>query len=92
MALNAWIMLINGSTSDALALSKQAADLEDSLDKSPVTPGAVIPARELYGDMLILQGKYSKAVTAYKASLAINPNRLNSVTGMKKALLNLKAI
>jgi hypothetical protein len=59
----------------------KAADLEDSLDKNPVTPGAVLPARELLANMLILNGDYPDALSAYLASLNINPHRLNSIIG-----------
>lgn len=58
-----------------------AADLEDSVDKHPVTPGAVMPAREMYGEMLILEGSPSEALQAYEASLKISPNRFNSLYG-----------
>jgi tetratricopeptide (TPR) repeat protein len=68
-------------TDNALQLMKKAADLEDSVDKHPVTPGAVLPARELLGDMLVLADKYEEAIDAYETSLLISPNRFNSLYG-----------
>ncbi len=41
-----------------------AADLEDSVDTHPLTPGAVLPARELLGDMLIEPGHYKELIAA----------------------------
>jgi tetratricopeptide (TPR) repeat protein len=64
---------------------QKAADIEDSLDKNPVTPGAVLPARELLADMLMLNGDYSDAFSAYQISLKINPYRLNSLAGANAA-------
>ncbi len=81
----AWIIYAQGDKVKALEMLIKAADLEDSLDKNPVTLGAVLPARELLGDMLILNGDYSDALNAYQASLKINPHRLNSIIGTNDA-------
>ncbi len=81
LTVEAWIAYSEGHNEEALRLMHEAADREDGLDKSPVTPGAVLPARELYADMLGLDGQWPKAVDAYRATLAISPNRFNSVAG-----------
>lgn len=83
--VQAWISHAEGNKQQALALLSEAADLEDSLDKSPVTPGAVLPTRDLLGDMQLLEGNNAEALQAYEASLAINPNRLYSLNGVKLA-------
>jgi tetratricopeptide (TPR) repeat protein len=77
----AWIAFSEGKKEEALQLMKKAADLEDSVDKHPVTPGAVLPARELLGDMLVLLEKPGDAISSYEASLKISPNRFNSLYG-----------
>lgn len=77
----AWIHIEEGNRDEALRLMRQAADLEDSVDKHPVTPGAVLPARELYADMLSKLGRYDEALAAYQAALAISPGRFNSLYG-----------
>jgi tetratricopeptide (TPR) repeat protein len=77
----AWSVFSEGETDKALQMMKKAAEIEDSVDKHPVTPGAVLPARELLGDMLVLLGKYKEAIDAYKESLLISPNRFNSLYG-----------
>src|SRR4029077_16083332 len=50
-------------------------------EKSPVTPGEVIPARELLGDMMMQMGNTSKALTAYEDDLKKHPNRFNGLYG-----------
>ena len=83
--VDAWIAFSKGRKDRALKIMLEAADLEDSVDKHPVTPGAVLPARELLGDMLLLSGKPKQAIDAYEASLRISPNRFNSLYGAGKA-------
>jgi hypothetical protein len=52
-ASEAWIKFASGKIKDALSSMKLAADMEDSTSKHPVTPGEVLPERELYADMLL---------------------------------------
>ena len=80
-AVEAWIQHAEGRTQEALVAMEQAADAEDALDKHPVTPGAVLPARELYADMLLDGGRFDQALAAYEATLLISPNRFNSLAG-----------
>ncbi len=86
-AVSAWIKFALGEEQNALSLLRSAADIEDSLDKNPVTPGAVLPARDLLGDMLVLVGDSQGAVEAYQASLEISPQRRYSLSGIRKAKL-----
>lgn len=81
----AWIAFSEGKKDQALRMMREVADLEDSVDKHPVTPGAVLPARELLGDMLVLLEKPAEAIGAYEASLQISPNRFNSLYGAGRA-------
>jgi tetratricopeptide (TPR) repeat protein len=83
--VDAWIAFSIGEKDRGLKIMHEAADLEDSVDKHPVTPGAVLPARELLGDMLMLSGKPNQAIDAYEASLRISPNRYNSLYGAGNA-------
>jgi tetratricopeptide (TPR) repeat protein len=83
--VSAWAAFADGQKDEALALMAKGADLEDSVDKHPVTPGAVLPARELFGDMLTAIGRYFDAIEAYKASLAISANRFKSLYGAGRA-------
>jgi tetratricopeptide (TPR) repeat protein len=77
----AWVAFAEGDRDRALKTMQEAADIEDSVDKHPVTPGAVLPARELLGDMLVLSGKHAEAIEAYEAALRTSPNRFNSLYG-----------
>ena len=77
----AWVEYAKGNKIEALAMMEKAADTEDSVDKHPVTPGAVLPARDLLGDMLLDMGKPAMALVAYEKSLQISPNRFYSLYG-----------
>jgi tetratricopeptide (TPR) repeat protein len=60
---------------------RSAADLEESMDKSPVTPGAVVPARELLARLLQEQARPQEAIAEYEAVLKTAPNRFNALWG-----------
>jgi hypothetical protein len=64
---------------------RSAAALEDSIEKHPVTPGAIIPAREFLGDLLLEQNKPSEALAEYETSLKSAPNRFHGIAGAWKA-------
>ncbi len=84
LAVKAWIAFEEEALDTALSLMRKAADREDATDKNPVTPGAVIPARELLADMLVLSHRPQQAMVEYQASLALNPNRLYSRLAMAR--------
>ncbi|MVM34776.1 tetratricopeptide repeat protein [Spirosoma sp. HMF4905] len=77
----AWLSLKEGNNRKALMLMQQAADREDKMQKHPVTPGEVLPARELLGDMLLQLGKPTEALAAYETDLQKHPKRLNALYG-----------
>ena len=81
-AVSSWIKLAEGDTETALGLAKAAAVREDAIDKHPVTPGEVLPARELYADMLYQTRAYDVALDNYFRVLAGSPNRLNALLGV----------
>lgn len=80
-AVRAWTAFAEDDTNEALALMREAADVEDSVDKHPVTPSAVRPARELLAEMLVEAGRHEEAIEAYDQTLAISPGRLNALYG-----------
>lgn len=82
---DAWIAFAEGRRDEALKLMRSSADLEDATDKHPVTPGQVLPARELLGDMLLEAGRPAEALQAYEASLKTAPGRFNSLAGAVRA-------
>lgn len=74
-SIEAWIELGLGNEELALRHQTTAADLEDEIGKSPVTPGHVLPARELLGDMLTQLNRPEEARAAYAGTLRLSPNR-----------------
>jgi hypothetical protein len=82
LAASAWIALAAADTADALRQGMAAADLDDAVEKHPVTPGAVLPARELYGDLLALAGRPAEARAAYTQVLARQPGRARCLAAM----------
>ncbi|HEY6185848.1 MAG TPA: hypothetical protein VIW67_26635 [Terriglobales bacterium] len=77
----AWIAHASGKYDDALTGMKSATALEESMDKDPVTPGAVVPARELLAQLLQAQGKSKDALVEYQTVLKTAPNRFNALWG-----------
>lgn len=75
----AWIDYLQGDRNKGLVTMQLAAGMEDSSSKHPVTPGEVLPARELLGDMLMDEGDYKAALAAYEATLTKAPSRFNAV-------------
>src|SRR5436189_862043 len=84
-AVTAWVLLAAGDTAGALREAAAAADREDVTAKHPVTPGELLPARELEGDLLLAVGRYASARTAYEATLRREPGRPGSLFGRARA-------
>jgi len=84
-AAGAWLAKVERKDAEALRMMRSAADLEDSTDKHPVTPGAVLPARELLGDMLLELGRPDEALREYETSLQTSPNRFGGLSGAGRA-------
>jgi Tfp pilus assembly protein PilF len=85
LTAESWLSFASGDTAAALARAAEAADFEDVTDKHPVTPGAILPARELLGDMLSETGRHAAARAAYDSSLAMQPRRARSLMGAARA-------
>jgi tetratricopeptide (TPR) repeat protein len=85
LELEAWIAHVEGNKEDSQRLMREAADLEETTPKAPVTPGPTIPARELLGDLLMAQNQPAQALAAYQRSLELYPRRRNSVIGAARA-------
>jgi tetratricopeptide (TPR) repeat protein len=78
---SAWVLNAEGKQDDALRMMRSAADIEDKTEKSPVTPGPLAPARELYGQMLLERGMAKDALAAFEATKAKEPNRFHGFLG-----------
>ncbi|HET6768442.1 MAG TPA: hypothetical protein VFH08_13620 [Chitinophagaceae bacterium] len=84
-AAEAWIEYKKGNNEKALALMEAAAMSEDGTEKHSVTPGPVIPARELLGELLLEMDNPSLAVNAFEQDLKLHANRRNGVYGLNIA-------
>jgi hypothetical protein len=62
-------------------LLRAAAEREEAVDKHPVTPGALLPVREILADLLLENGAAPAAVREYEAVLKIAPRRFNATAG-----------
>jgi tetratricopeptide (TPR) repeat protein len=74
-----------GKVAEATAMLRSAADLEESMDKNAVTPGAVIPAREMLAAFLLKENQPQEALAEFEAVLKIAPNRFNALFGAATA-------
>jgi tetratricopeptide (TPR) repeat protein len=80
-----WIAEGKGSHSDAIAAMRSAAELEESMDKDAVTPGAITPAREMLAELLLRKEPPQDALKEYEAVLKVAPNRFNALYGAARA-------
>src|SRR5262249_28916350 len=85
LGVDAWIAFVRGNRDEALKTMRAAADLEDSMEKHIVTPGATGRARELRGDRRREAGRPAEALAAYDASAKREPLRLRGLYGSAKA-------
>jgi tetratricopeptide (TPR) repeat protein len=81
LAVVAWAQLARGEGAAALATMSKAADLEDTSEKAPVSPGRLLPARELLGEMLLESGRAAEALAQFEASAVRDPNRFRGYYG-----------
>src|SRR6266403_592090 len=80
----AWINYAEGKTDEAVKLMRDAADEEDAVEKLPVTPGAIVPAREQLGDLPLETGDAKAAVKEFNSAFAQAPRRRGTLMGMAR--------
>jgi tetratricopeptide (TPR) repeat protein len=85
LSARAWLAYESGRADGALATMRAAAELEAATENHPVTPGEILPARELLADLLLARGRHHEAQIEYETSLRRNPGRLNSLYGAGRA-------
>jgi tetratricopeptide (TPR) repeat protein len=81
----AWIAHARANDDEALQLMRAAADLEDKSEKHAVTPGRLVPARELLGELLLEVNRPAEALQAFESSEKHDPNRFRGLYGAGKA-------
>jgi tetratricopeptide (TPR) repeat protein len=86
----AWIAYAAGNTDEAIRQLRSTADAEDALEKLPMTPGPVIPAREQLGEMLAMQSRHAEALREFEGALRLAPQRRNALAGALRAAEALK--
>jgi hypothetical protein len=79
-----------GNDAEAVRLVRAAADLEAGMDKHPVTPAAILPARELLADLLLELDRPAEALAEYERSLAAEPKRFRSLFGAAQAAVRME--
>jgi tetratricopeptide (TPR) repeat protein len=82
---SAWLALAEGKREESLQLMRAAAELDDATDKHPVTPGAILPAREQLGELLLELKQPMEALQQFETSLRSAPNRFNGLYGAARA-------
>jgi tetratricopeptide (TPR) repeat protein len=82
---NAWIAFAEGRSAEGIEAMRAAADTEDATDKAAVTPGSLVPARELLGEMLLEAGRGADALLAFETSMAKEPGRFRGTSGAARA-------
>jgi tetratricopeptide (TPR) repeat protein len=85
--VDAWSSQANGHTQKAVTEMRQAADQEDAMEKSPATPGPIIPAREQLGYLLLQQRHLYEAAIAFRKALVDAPGRRGATLGLTLAQL-----
>ncbi len=85
LAVEAWILYGEGESQEALERAERAASIEERVEKHPVTPGPLLPARELHGDLLLVLGREAEARAAYEATLEREPNRARTRAALSAA-------
>jgi tetratricopeptide (TPR) repeat protein len=83
--VNAWIALAEKHHDEALRLMQAAAEAEEASDKHPVTPGNIVPSRELLAEMLMALGQPARALAEYERSLKRDRNRFRAIYGAGRA-------
>ncbi len=83
--VTAWSAQAANKPDQAVAILRGAADDEDGIEKLPVTPGPIIPAREQLGELFIERGDLDSASKAFETALVNAPGRRGAMRGAAQA-------
>jgi hypothetical protein len=64
---------------------RKAADEEDAIEKLPVTPGPIPPAREQLGYLFLEQRQPCLAANEFRTALVLAPGRRGALNGASQA-------
>ncbi|WP_035347145.1 hypothetical protein [Edaphobacter aggregans] len=79
--VTAWSAQADRKHDEAVAAMRAAADQEDAIEKLPVTPGPIVPAREQLGYLLLEQHQPNLALKEFRTALADAPGRRGALQG-----------
>jgi tetratricopeptide (TPR) repeat protein len=77
----AWRSAGKGDSQSAIEGLRAAAAEEDALEKLPVTPGPVVPAREQLGELLLSLKRPQEALQEFQTALSSAPRRRGALSG-----------
>ena len=83
--VRAWQALAAGHADEAILQLRDAADEEDAVEKLPVTPGPIVPARQQLAEMLLGLDRPADALREFQASLVAAPGRRGALSGAAAA-------
>jgi len=81
----AWLAFSRGAREEAVREMRATAGLEDGTDKNAITPGPIVPARELLAEMLLASGDNAGALREFEATLTVEPDRFRALAGAMRA-------
>ena len=81
----AWSAQADRRPDEAAVLMRESADEEDAIEKLPVTPGPIVPAREQLGSLLLEQNHPGLALKEFQTALANAPGRRGALQGAAHA-------
>lgn len=81
VTMQAWQSYAHHRDAEALQKLSASADEQDRVGQAEVD----IPAREMYADMLLAEGRPAEALVQYRTGLTLSPNRFNGIAGAAQA-------
>ncbi|HEY7377803.1 MAG TPA: hypothetical protein VH542_03860 [Steroidobacteraceae bacterium] len=81
----AWTAVAGGDAQKGIDLMRAAADKEDAVEKLPLTPGPIVPAREQLGEILLAAGRPADALSEFQSALKGAPGRRGALQGVARA-------
>ncbi len=85
LILDGWIAMAENQPELAVERMRSAGELEATVEKHPVTPGALYPPYEALGDLLLALDRPQDALVAYERSDGTWPQRYNTLKGAARA-------
>ena len=83
--IQAWLAEAGGRLDESAALMRASADEEDAIEKLPVTPGPIVPAREQLGYLMLEQNRPDIALKEFDTALVNAPGRRGALQGAARA-------